>query len=315
MPIRRAGSPVQDSRGSEDREGDAGAVQHPRGRDHLLAAPLVERARAPDPVEVLDVVGDRVGRRPAPRSRALRASRSAWPPRAPRGHPGSRGCAAAARPRSGSATPSAPRSGACRRSRRCARCRRGTPRRTRRTSCSSRARRGRSTEGTSVSPSCGSPARRRSAEVKRLSRSPMIRSFGLSGLPVFHAGHCDWHRPHSVQVAKSSICFQVNSPDVPDAEDRVLGHVLHVHVRGLVEPAERAGSARGRHVDRREEDVQVLRVRHEHEERGDHRDVEDAGRSSRSRSFGGRAERGEPARDGVARKRPGRRRRRGSSPC
>ena len=31
----------------------------------------------------------------------------------------------------------------------------------------------------------------------------MITSFGDSGLPVFHAGHCDWQRPHSVQVAKS----------------------------------------------------------------------------------------------------------------
>ena len=24
-----------------------------------------------------------------------------------------------------------------------------------------------------------------------------------SGLPVAQAGHCDWHRPHSVQVAIS----------------------------------------------------------------------------------------------------------------
>ena len=35
------------------------------------------------------------------------------------------------------------------------------------------------------------------------SRRSMISSFGESGLPVFHAGHCDWQRPHSVQVAKS----------------------------------------------------------------------------------------------------------------
>src|SRR5690606_32408265 len=26
----------------------------------------------------------------------------------------------------------------------------------------------------------------------------------------FHAGHCDWHRPHSVQVVKSSSPFHVN---------------------------------------------------------------------------------------------------------
>jgi hypothetical protein len=31
----------------------------------------------------------------------------------------------------------------------------------------------------------------------------MITSFGDSGLPVFQAGHWDWQRPHSVQVAKS----------------------------------------------------------------------------------------------------------------
>ena len=41
---------------------------------------------------------------------------------------------------------------------------------------------------------------------RRLSTS----SFGESGLPVFQAGHCDWQRPHSVQVVKSSMPFQVN---------------------------------------------------------------------------------------------------------
>ncbi|RPK75185.1 hypothetical protein EES44_01405 [Streptomyces sp. ADI96-15] len=35
----------------------------------------------------------------------------------------------------------------------------------------------------------------------------MMRSFGESGLPVFQAGHCDWQRPHSVQVEKSSRPF------------------------------------------------------------------------------------------------------------
>src|SRR5262249_6753697 len=38
----------------------------------------------------------------------------------------------------------------------------------------------------------------------------MISSFGESGLPVFQAGHCDWQRPHSVQVEKSSRPFQEN---------------------------------------------------------------------------------------------------------
>jgi hypothetical protein len=38
---------------------------------------------------------------------------------------------------------------------------------------------------------------------------------GESGLPVFHAGHWDWQRPHSVQVAKSSIPFHVKSSTLP----------------------------------------------------------------------------------------------------
>ena len=43
----------------------------------------------------------------------------------------------------------------------------------------------------------------------------MITIFGLSGLPVFHAGHWLWHRPHSVQVVKSSMPFQVKSSILP----------------------------------------------------------------------------------------------------
>ena len=39
----------------------------------------------------------------------------------------------------------------------------------------------------------------------------MTRSFGESGLPVFHAGHALWQRPHSVQAYRSSICFHVRS--------------------------------------------------------------------------------------------------------
>ena len=43
----------------------------------------------------------------------------------------------------------------------------------------------------------------------------MITSFGDSGLPVFQAGHWHWQRPHSVQVAKSSMPFQVKSSILP----------------------------------------------------------------------------------------------------
>ncbi len=38
----------------------------------------------------------------------------------------------------------------------------------------------------------------------------MISSFGDSGFPVFQAGHCDWQRPHSVHVEKSSRPFHEN---------------------------------------------------------------------------------------------------------
>ena len=43
----------------------------------------------------------------------------------------------------------------------------------------------------------------------------MISILGESGFSVFHAGHCDWQRPHSVQVAKSSIPFQEKSSIEP----------------------------------------------------------------------------------------------------
>ena len=39
----------------------------------------------------------------------------------------------------------------------------------------------------------------------------MTNSLGDRGLPVFHAGHRSWQRPHSVQVEKSSRPFQVKS--------------------------------------------------------------------------------------------------------
>ena len=59
------------------------------------------------------------------------------------------------------------------------------------------------------------PAARYGALAYAWSRSDRISSFGDSGLAVFHAGHCDWHRPHSVQVVKSSQPFQVKSSTFP----------------------------------------------------------------------------------------------------
>src|SRR5205823_3994480 len=54
----------------------------------------------------------------------------------------------------------------------------------------------------------GSPACSRS-------RRLITSSLGDNGLPVFQAGHCDWQRPHSVHVAKSSSPFQVKSSIAP----------------------------------------------------------------------------------------------------
>ena len=51
----------------------------------------------------------------------------------------------------------------------------------------------------------------------------MITILGDSGLPVAHAGHCDWHRPHSVQVAMSSRPFQVKSSILPRPKVSVSG--------------------------------------------------------------------------------------------
>ncbi len=59
------------------------------------------------------------------------------------------------------------------------------------------------------------PASRYGALAYPWSRRPMMSSFGLSGLPVFHAGHWLWQRPHSVQVVKSSQPFQEKSSILP----------------------------------------------------------------------------------------------------
>ena len=58
-------------------------------------------------------------------------------------------------------------------------------------------------------------ASRAGALANRWSRRSMITSLGDSGLPVFQAGHWSWQRPHSVQVAKSSMPFQVKSSTLP----------------------------------------------------------------------------------------------------
>ena len=81
-----------------------------------------------------------------------------------------------------------------------------------------------------LEPSSGRPVRsssesasRYGALAKAWSRRSRISSLGDRGFPVFQAGHCDWQRPHSVQVAKSSRPFQVKSSILPRAEDVLVG--------------------------------------------------------------------------------------------
>ena len=106
-----------------------------------------------------------------------------------------------------------------------------------------------------------------------------MSSFGESGLPVFQAGHCDWQRPHSVQVARSRSCFHEKSSirPAPNTTSSSSPDVLHRQVRGRGERAEGPGAPGGGDVDRRQEDVEVLRVGDEDEEAGDDRDVGEEG--------------------------------------
>ena len=60
-----------------------------------------------------------------------------------------------------------------------------------------------------------------------MSRMPMMKVLGLSGLPVFQAGQASWQRPHSVQVNPSSRSFQprswsVLSPNVAVSSSRSI---------------------------------------------------------------------------------------------
>ncbi|CAB1045860.1 hypothetical protein FRC0552_01996 [Corynebacterium diphtheriae] len=47
------------------------------------------------------------------------------------------------------------------------------------------------------------------------SRRSVTSILGLRGFSVFHAGHCSWQRPHSVQVETSRSIFQGASSIVP----------------------------------------------------------------------------------------------------
>ena len=113
---------------------------------------------------------------------------------------------------------------------------------------------------------------------KAWSRRSRMTCLGDSGLPVAQAGHCDWHRPHSVQVAMSSRPFQVKSSIFPSPNTSVSGSASS---KSSTLPLLRIGSsgpsAFGRRENmtfkRRERDVQVLGVDHDHRERHDHGDL------------------------------------------
>ena len=63
---------------------------------------------------------------------------------------------------------------------------------------------------------------------------------GDSGLPVAQAGHCDWHRPHSVQVAMSSSPFQLKSSILPSPNTSVSGSASS---KSSTFPPDRIGSS------------------------------------------------------------------------
>ena len=156
-------------------------------------------------------------------------------------------------------------------------------------------------------------------------RMPMMKSLGLSGLPVLQAGQASWQRPHSVQVKPSSRSFQPRSCEGLEPERRVLG--LEVHLRQLAARRELAEED----VREGRRDVEVLAERQVAQERGDERDVApttgrakaglERRRATSVRSGTASAFDDERARDVAVAPRPGRpgrtarsRRRRRSSP-
>ena len=106
----------------------------------------------------------------------------------------------------------------------------------------------------------------------------MTINFGDSGFSVAHAGHCDWQRPHSVQVAMSSMPFQVKSSirPRPNNASSAGSSKIDLLVAGVhrQQRPEGVGPTGEVDVDRRHEDVEVLAVQHEHQEPEDDADVE-----------------------------------------
>ena len=72
------------------------------------------------------------------------------------------------------------------------------------------------------------------------SRRSRISCLGDSGLSVAQAGHCDWQRPHSVQVPMSSRPFQEKSPIFPRPNTSVSGSASS---KSSTFPPDRIGSS------------------------------------------------------------------------
>ena len=67
-----------------------------------------------------------------------------------------------------------------------------------------------------------------------------MSSLGDSGFWVFHAGHWDWQRPHSVQVVKSRMPFHEKSSSLPaPSEDSSSSSSMSSSVMAL--PSEVSG--------------------------------------------------------------------------
>ena len=75
-----------------------------------------------------------------------------------------------------------------------------------------------------------------------------MSNLGDSGLSVFQAGHCDWQRPHSVQVARSSMSFQVKSSIRPAPNSASSAGSS----KSIFSPFETIGSSGPRALGRRE---------------------------------------------------------------
>ena len=121
---------------------------------------------------------------------------------------------------------------------------------------------------------------------KAWSRWSRMSILGDSGLSVFQAGHCDWQRPHSVQVEKSRKPFQVMSSILPRPKPSASGSARPRSRATLPSTAHRlrraqaVGAAGEQHVQRGGEDVQVLGVHHDDQEHQHDADVQQQRRSS-----------------------------------